>query len=648
MKRIISISIIALAALVLASCEKEKTEFAPSPVNVELNSIIKIGEPITITATKGVDTKTVLDGNAVLWSPGDQITILYGNAESYSKGVFTADITEPSATASFTGTLQMVLGKAEALANPGDSDPVNYLYGAFPASDNVKLVDGGILQIPFLFEQTAVEGSFDPKALSSIARSSSGLDLKFFNTNSVLALTVEEDGVTQIKAENIDKSLKGIGTTTHDFSFFADDEIFGCGASEQTHRVTLNPPGETFVKGQTYYMVVCAGSYKGVKFTLKTAADPIEMYLTKLVTAERSAKHPVTLKGGQHLAFERVWGWYSTGEGLWTPNVTAISISHPDGYGMARGLAMDDEYIYLPKSSGYPALAAVSVKDPLKQKSVSTSGMEAGSTFKSSFPRMIKNWNYEVNNGKDVLLVSNLTNTNEANLIIYAYSNGIDAAPVILAQFAWDSANTTEDWRRYGDRFFVTGNWSDGKIYLPSFNANKSVVLSVANGARKAVGQIAAGAANSPDGIKDLTVYPGSNNLFIHNSAVANIVAPTGGLSNGWDEYSLDSSVANGVGTWGYNFFTFCDQKLIAFARINGKKAWIEVVPDKGDIASSLDGQVIFKMPLHSVDDVDAELTTGGLADCAVRMIDGVAYLAGLTRDGGLAVYKMTMEFDQD
>ncbi|MBR4232935.1 MAG: hypothetical protein IKR96_00135 [Bacteroidales bacterium] len=344
-------------------------------------------------------------------------------------------------------------------------------------------------------------------------------------------------------------------------------------------------------------------------------------------------------------AIEHVWGWYSSTDALWTSNVTAITITHPDGYGMARGLAMDDEYIYLPKSSGYAAIAGVKITDGATQVKGSVSGVNVGSTFQTSFVRMMKNTDDSVNGGKDILLLSNLTSTDAANLVIYAYTSGIENAPVILAQFAWDSANNVADWRRYGDRFFVTGTWQDGKIYLPSYNANKTVVLSVANGARTAVQQIAAGDA-SPDGIKDLTVYPGSNSLFLTNASIANLVAPTGGTSaQGWDEYKLSASSANGIGTWGYNFFTFNEKNYIAYARTSGNKAWVEVIEDKGDLLASLEAQEgLLKAPIHAADNLDAEHATGGVADCAVRVIDGVVYIASLTRDGGLSVDKLVLK----
>ena len=361
----------------------------------------------------------------------------------------------------------------------------------------------------------------------------------------------------------------------------------------------------------------------------------------------------IQLAGGEVekvLTLERVWGFYKEGTTPWydTSNITAVSIAHPDGYGMARGLAMDDEFIYLPKASGYANVAAVSIADKTVQKALNKSGVAGGSTFATSFVRMIKNTDASVNGGKDILLLCNLTSTDsDANqLKLYAYKDGVDAAPTKIAAFCWDSANNVNDWRRYGDRFFVEGDWSNAKVYFPSFNANKTVVLSIANGARTAVTQIAAGAANSPDGIKDITVYPGDNKLFLTNNSIANLVAPTGGKSNGWDEYSLSASSSEAVGTWGYNFFEFNGKKYIAYARIIGEtKAQIEIVEDKGDLLTSLSAKEgLMVSPIHDATDLDKEVATGNAADCCVRVIGDEVYIAALTRDGGCVLDKLYMK----
>ena len=349
------------------------------------------------------------------------------------------------------------------------------------------------------------------------------------------------------------------------------------------------------------------------------------------------------------LTLERVWGFYKEGDTPWfaTTNITAVSIAHPDGYGMARSLAMDDEFVYLPKSSGYANVAAVSIADKTVQKALNKSGVAGGSHFATSFVRMIKNTDASVNGGKDVLLLCNLTSTDsDANqLKLYAYKDGVDAAPTKIAAFCWDSANNVNDWRRYGDRFFVEGDWGGAKVYFPSFDGNKIVALSIANGARTAVTQMAAGASN-PVGIKDLTVYPGDNKLFLTNNSIANLVAPTGGKTSGWDEYGLNASSSEAVGTWGYNFFEFNGKKYIAYARLIGEtKAQIEIIEDKGDLLTSLSAKEgLMVSPIHDATDLDKEVATGNLADCCVRVIGDEVYIAALTRDGGCVLDKLYMK----
>ena len=346
------------------------------------------------------------------------------------------------------------------------------------------------------------------------------------------------------------------------------------------------------------------------------------------------------------LGLSRVWGFYKEGDTPWyaATNITGVTIAHPDGYGMARGLAMDDEFIYLPKSSAYANVAAVSIADKTVQKAISKSGVSGGSIFATSFVRMIKNTDASVNGGKDILLLCNLTATesDEQQLRLYAYKDGVDAPPTQIAAFCWDGANNTNDWRRYGDRFFVEGDWSSAKVYFPSYNQPKTIVLNIANGARTSVTQINAG-ENSPNGIKDLTVYPGDDKLFLTNGSIANLVAPTGGMANNWNQYTLSATCQEALNTWGYNFFEFEGKNYIAYARIIGEtKAQIEVIEDKGDLITSLTAKEgLMVSPIHDATDLNKEVGTGNLADCCVRVINGEVFIAALTRDGGFVLDKL-------
>ena len=649
MKKINAMMMFAVVTAALVSCNKEKD--LASDQN---------GEGIRISVTASMpETRTVLadDGTNVNWTSTDKVGFINGhdnvNVES-SAAVIDAD-----GRATFTGTVpskgtyyayypyfndgsyapnaEGVTVRVPNTQHPTSKsfDPAADLLvseafnvteaSSYPATLRFRRL-GAFIKVRF--EDKTSKGKLAGKYAASVSIQGQNNLVGRFRISGTEGLVNQDSGDKIVTAEYAAETFEVTSSKSNAW-FGVVPQTFVRGS---TLTVTVNVDGADIIKALTIPkdVVLGAGNILPIKVTFTDGDFPTE--LEKVLT------------------LERVWGFYKEGTTPWyaPSNITAVSIAHPDGYGMARGLAMDDEFIYLPKASGYANVAAVSIADKTVQKALNKSGVAGGSTFATSFVRMIKNTDASVNGGKDVLLLCNLTSTDsDANqLKLYAYKDGVDAAPTKIAAFCWDSANDVNDWRRYGDRFFVEGDWSNAKVYFPSFNENKTVVLSIANGARTAVTQIAAGAANSPSGIKDLTVYPGDNKLFLTNNSIANLVAPTGGKSNGWDEYSLSASSSEAVGTWGYNFFEFNGKKYIAYARIIGEtKAQIEIVEDKGDLLTSLSAKEgLMVSPIHDATDLDKEVATGNAADCCVRVIGDEVYIAALTRDGGCVLDKLYMK----
>lgn len=637
-----------MLAAVAVSCSKEKElESKVEPQEEGIQVTIVAGNPETKTALSG--------GSESVWTDGDELGVM-------KPGIMAVYTFAENSIDSGTATTATFVGSVGSAGTH---------YAVHPVASG--LTGGNEAMMEILAEQNPANASFDSESdilvsksfeVSSVPATISGLQFK--RLTSVLKVTLSDGSSAydfsseHIKSLTVTSSAKNLaGLVLVDL----DDQSMCAPYSNQSKSVTANYAGSGLALNGTnsVYLVISPVTLaSGESLTITAETEHFKINKVKDLTADIAiapgrilpinfsvADADVTPKAP---ALERVWGFYSDDVTGWyaTTNITAVSIAHPDGYGMARGLAMDDDYIYLPKSSAYANIAAVSIADKATQKAVNKTGVSGGSTFATSFVRMIKNDNPSVNGGKDVLLLCNLTATDsdENQLRLYAYKDGVDSAPTKIAAFCYDAANDTNDWRRYGDRFFVTGTWADGKVYFPSYNANKTVVLSIANGARTAVTQIAAGAANSPDGIKDVAIYPGDDELFLTNGSIANLVTPTGSkTAQGWDEYVLDSSSANGVGTWGYNFFQFEGKDYIAYARISGSKAWIEVIEDKGDLLTSLaDQDGLLKSPIHSASNLDATHATGGVADCCVRVIDGVVYIAALTRDGGLVLDRMVLK----
>ncbi|MBO4455639.1 MAG: hypothetical protein J5759_04260 [Bacteroidales bacterium] len=670
MKAIKILSTLAIAALALVGCQKEAKEFAPAPTSNELSSLIKIGEPLTITATKGVDTKTVMDGTDILWLPGDQITLVYGNADNYATGVFTANITDPAKTAEFTGTLNMVLGKAEDLGG-GSTDAEDYLYGVFPASDKVGMTKNydntiDLLVVPFKAEQTAVDGSFDKTAFTSCGRSSN-LNIKFYNVNSVLALKVEEDGVNQILVENVDMSLGGIGTTIQKMRFYADDDMLEWGSSGITHQVSLLPPEgeETFTKGNTYYMVVVADTYKdGVIFTMHTAGGDLTMPITSSVTAERSKIHNVTLKTASEpvLTVERVWGKYPIDLGkAWTKEY--------DGFanyiiGNDRTMAADDQFVYVAAASASTSgILGISLTDPDVLQEVNMTGVEGG-FFATACVRTI----FNPTTGKYILLAGSLAYDSDCTFNVYAWLNGIDESPAKI--ISWNSSN-----RRVGDFFNVVGDWSNGEIWARLNNAGSaspSFKWSISNGniSGPLGGQMGyAGAA-------------GMGQIYKYNVGAkqALLVTPTIGRffnyddSDGWlnvnnagvDWAGIDNSVM--ARKFGITPFEFNGKKYIAYVKKgmynndgNAARARIKIIEDKGSadlFLSSMEADnVLWEFPIQNGNNATTEAefnevyyvdnpSTAGqeMANCSVVPGTDCVYLVGHLYNVGVSVFKMYMK----
>lgn len=346
------------------------------------------------------------------------------------------------------------------------------------------------------------------------------------------------------------------------------------------------------------------------------------------------------------LTLERQWSMLSTADTKWYTQIAADGAAF-NADGQARSVAMDDDYIYLPKSSGYAAIIAVSLADKTQMKRLNTTGF-AGTTFQTSFARIVKNTDASVNGGKDILLVSNLSAGDETKPFeVRAFSNGINEASVRYAAFIWDSANNVNDWRRYGDRFFVTGTYQSGAVYCPAFEEKKSVILGITNGARSSVTQIMT--AEKAGGIIDAAVYPGGSGILFSNVSTGIFAKADGTKTNKWDTYAAES-VDAAKKSFGYNFFTFNEKKYIARVVLESEtKARLQIFEDtagtEAGFLAAIAGTPLFEAPLQSESDFTADSPASStLADCSVRVMSDHVLIAGLLQNGGLSLFKMYLK----
>lgn len=326
----------------------------------------------------------------------------------------------------------------------------------------------------------------------------------------------------------------------------------------------------------------------------------------------------------------------------------------PFGGGQDRNMTMDSEYVYVAQAAGgNGAVKAISIADPsqtkdVKVKTYTPEGLDNG-THAVTCVRMLPNTDPAVNGGKDVLVGSNLTlGDGSEKLIIYVWSNGIDADP---NYFVIDSGV-----RRLGDKFTVKGTYQSGELYFFDFNDGNTVIrVNMKDGVAGlwgtpelayATGRFAmpvAGASN----IGECTIHP--DTAFDGEGNPTAALLTTNAVNGFFTQDAGNAYVASAWGTdpkltqtFGYNFFEHGGKDCIAYVKVAGDRASaslniIEDVNGAADFKGTLEAQkVLFTAPVNGTGNAGH-----GLGDCATVVIDGTRYIAVMAQNIGISLYKL-------
>lgn len=266
MKKICSFAL-AAAALAAVSCAQPEFDFEEP----------KAGETVTFKAVIGAeedgDTKAVLGTNETngkpksMWTPGDKITVHNG-----VKGFeFVTDAQEASAFADF---------KYSGGDFSAEDGAVIAVYPSGKWSADVAAKTATVV-IPA--EQTAVAGSYDPKAAVSVAYSADD-NLRFKNTTALLKFKVANEGIKKVVFEGLGGEVL---CDTVNVAFTEDGSTIASVVSHENakgSRVTL--VAETaFDPAQEYYMAVLPQAFeKGFAFYFQISGSDM------LYTAKEYAK----------------------------------------------------------------------------------------------------------------------------------------------------------------------------------------------------------------------------------------------------------------------------------------------------------------------------------------------------------------------
>lgn len=345
----------------------------------------------------------------------------------------------------------------------------------------------------------------------------------------------------------------------------------------------------------------------------------------------------------KELTIERVWGKYpNTG---WPTDYMTANFD--------RTSTTDGEWVYVAKanSSEY-GIVAISVSDPSVKKNVNVESVDGG-LFKTSCVRTI----YDPDSKKYILLASSLTTEAGHLLKIYAWKDGIDAAPTAL--LSWEVGG----YRRFGDFFTVTGTWKDGELWFRNNTDNTDhrcdlcARFTVKNGALT---------AQWPDAFSlGYNGSKGMGSLYFYEKGKADVLLVTPDIGMFFDinngpggkEWSNGSDYSVYAKRFGFTPFEFNDKKYIAYLHMyNAARGWLTILNDtqgtsEGFMQTIVDNSIYFQSAVQiEKDEPSTEVVSGAtysgntMANCSVAVMEDHVIIVGHQQNTGLSVYKMYMK----
>lgn len=217
--------------------------------------------------------KTTLgDGASIVWSNSDDIKVFSGGSGS----TFTvSSISREGKTAQFSG-----------LAKKSDT------YYAFYPDQSLSNIEDGVITAILPEDQTAVAGSFGNKANLAIAKTGNHY-LYFRNVGALLRLTLQADGIKQIRLESLGGEPLS-GQAQIDWN----DGNPSVKMLNPSPSVTLNG---NFENGKTYYFVIFPGTFaSGLKMTFFKDGYKATLNNSKVLTIARNGNKSIgTIKESQ-------------------------------------------------------------------------------------------------------------------------------------------------------------------------------------------------------------------------------------------------------------------------------------------------------------------------------------------------------------
>ena len=269
MKKIMTVM---AAALTLAACEKSTPIAVPV---TELSATLEAG-----------DTKSHIAENKVLWDANDEINVFSQAEGAYVNSKFATS--DGGATAVFKG--------------PGIALD-NNVYALYPYNANATCdASTGIGTAAAFNEQKVVNGSFGKEVNLAVGKYAGEKSISFKNVGALLSFKLTQERADTIRRIEIKANdgtpLAFTGAASIQWNEGAPVLSTAPGA-ETSDVIKLTPSAETFATGDTYYVWVMPGEYKGITVTL---VSPTQM------TAVKTGENTLTIARNQVVSLGEIGG----------------------------------------------------------------------------------------------------------------------------------------------------------------------------------------------------------------------------------------------------------------------------------------------------------------------------------------------------
>lgn len=340
----------------------------------------------------------------------------------------------------------------------------------------------------------------------------------------------------------------------------------------------------------------------------------------------------------------REWGRYSSESGSWSDYIDGFTA------GSERNVAIDDNFIYLAETNKTRNLWAISISNPQNYRKLPVGTVQENGIFYVSCPRIMPNSDPAINDGKDVLMVSSMT---EGDPMLYVYDKGINADPSAVKLTTWAG-------RRLGDTFTTWGTFKQGMLFFKDFNSAQGTVTFKLAGKISnelfLIGRVVAPAVTGagayfpfPDDInagpcsvrggKESWMCKASKNLFnLEGADNGAVLTPMSG-------YYADAA---------FRFFEFNGKRYVAYSRqVSSTDGRVFIID--GAATDSWESilekrNIVYQAAIQEEGEMQEEYKecpkgsgNSGM-DIDVRIIGEDAYIAVVKQNVGLSLFKMTLD----